>query len=201
MSIKQINDAKDILALQNGDFVSKHSLYNIIIFSKNPFSINYLGPEYEIKNSPQQGINWIGSDYKPKAVLVKSKFGCYYQDSHNEYAFKARNGYVNKFEKANQVLVNQPRYKYPIMYFKEWGDSWRFLGRFKVVEIKDRSVVLSPFEGEEEVCELNKENNISQLQELEKDEKEWCELTKKNIYINHLCRKKMIRLWKLRKYA
>ena len=146
MAYKSLKTAKDILELNNGDTIGKSSLYSLIVNSKQYGSSAYLGQDYEVKNTPQQGINWIGDDIKPKAVIVKSKAGNYLQDSRNEYAFKARNRVVNKYEKANQVLINQKKYGYPIMYFIESGyDDWKLLGRFQVIEIKNTSVVLSPF--------------------------------------------------------
>ena len=146
MCFQNLNNAKDILGLHANDLINKSSLYNIIVESKEPFSHAYLGREFEIKNSPQQGINWIGDDLVPKAVIVKSKFGHYHQDGINEYAFKARNGIVNKYEKANLVLINQPKFNYPIFYFVEYGDMWKLLGLFKVDKIKTRSVTLLPFD-------------------------------------------------------
>ena len=115
MAYKSIKNAKDILELNDGDTIGKSSLYSLIVHSKLYGSSAYLGSNYEIKNTPQQGINWIGDDIRPLAVIVKSKAGNYFQDSRNEYAFKARNGIVNKYEKANQVLINQKKYGYPIM--------------------------------------------------------------------------------------
>lgn len=129
-----VNNSKDILELKKGDLIYKSDLYKTIVSS------------CDIRNSPQQGINWIQAGFITSAVIVKSKYGCYHQDNIDEYAFKARNGIVNKYEKANQVLINQPKYNYPILYFVEYGKMWQLLGRFKVNQIKDRSVSLLPFE-------------------------------------------------------
>ena len=143
MAYRIIKTAKDILELNAGDTIGKSSLYSLIVNSKRYGSSAYLGQNYEVKNTPQQGINWIGDDIKPKAVIIKSKNGNYSQDSRNEYAFKARNGVVNIYEKANQVLINQIKYGYPIMYFVESGyEDWKLLGRFKVIEIKKRNCQL-----------------------------------------------------------
>lgn len=146
MTFKNVYNAIDILELQENDLINKSSLYNAIVESRKTGSRYYIGPEYEIKNSPQQGINWVGNDYIPTAVIVKSKFGHYHQDDVNEYAFKARNGFVNKSEKANQVLINQPKYNYPIFYFVEYGNKWKLLGLFRVSAINARSVSLLPWE-------------------------------------------------------
>ena len=148
MKFQNVYNTKDILELQANDLIYKSSLYNIIVESKKWYTPQYLGPEFEIKNSPQQGINWVGDNHIPTAVIVKSKFDHYHQDNINEYAFKARNGIVNKYEKANQVLINQPKYNYPIFYFVEYDDMWKLRGIFKVDEIKVRSVTLLPFETE-----------------------------------------------------
>lgn len=168
MAYKNIENAKDILELNDGDTIGKSSLYSLIVHSKIYGSSAYLGSIYEVKNTPQQGINWIGDDISPLAVIVKSKAGNYFQDSRNEYAFKARNGIVNKYEKANQVLINQKKYGYPIMYFVEAGyGDWKLLGRFSVIEIKDRSVVLSAFNkksnDDNKIIEPKKTSNINNV--------------------------------------
>lgn len=174
MLIRQVNDTKDILNLKKDDCITKQSLYNIIVASKEPKFLNYISPEYEIKNSPMQGINWVGDDYKPKAVIIKSKYGHYHQDSRSEYAFKAKNGYVNKSEKANQVLINQPLYHYPIYYFVEYRGYWRLLGKFQVDEVKSTSVIISPYK--KEISQNDHEHNsiqqtVSQQEELKNEEK------------------------------
>src|SRR5574344_1755659 len=154
----EIHNGKDILNLRNGDKIRKNDLYEIIVKSKDDTSDSFL-KDYIINNTPQQGINWIGNDEQPKAVIIKSKSGKYENDSNTEYAFKARNGKVNKFEKANKVIINQKKYKYPIMYFFESGNNWILKGRFSIKEEKNESVVLEPFDsnqiiGKEDTTEM-----------------------------------------------
>jgi|GEM_PF-3847309 len=155
MAFKTIKNTKDILSLDKGDRILKSSLYQIIVDSKRLDSDIYLGHEYIIKNTPQQGINWIGNNTAPQAVIIKSKYGHYYQDSINEYAFKARKGVVNKFELANQVLINQSKYNYPIMYFVEQGNEWKLIGFFYVKEIKNESVLLAEYKKESSLQSLS----------------------------------------------
>lgn len=138
---------RDILYMKNGQSILKADFYNLIVYSKDRNSENWGGEEYIINNTPQQGINWIGSAYKTLAVILKSKKGKYVEDKHGvRYAFKARNGKINKNEKANQVIINQQKYKYPLLYFVENDNRYTLLGRFAVGEIFDKGVVLIPFD-------------------------------------------------------
>jgi putative restriction endonuclease len=138
---------KDILNMENGQSISKSVLYNLIVNSKDESSENWGGEEYVINNTPQQGINWIGSKYKTHAVILKSKEGKYAEDSHGKrYAFKARKGKINKHEKANQVIIDQPKYKYPLMYFIENNNSYKLIGRFAVDKVFNKDVSLIPFD-------------------------------------------------------
>lgn len=150
MPIKPIKTAKDIIALKPNDEVSVKDLYNVIVDSKCRGTDAFLGASFVINNTPQQGINWIGDDYCPKAVIIKTKLGNYEEDSLTEYAFKARHEVINYSEKANQVLINPKNYGYPILYFKLWYGNWRLLGRFQVKAEKETSVLLDPFASKKE---------------------------------------------------
>jgi hypothetical protein len=166
---------KDILDMKNGQSISKSDLYNLIVYSKDKYSENWGGEEYIINNTPQQGINWIGSVHKTLAVIMKSKEGKYNEDSHGKrYAFKARNGVVNINEKANQVIINQPKYKYPLMYFIEGNNKYTLIGRFAVDEIFKKDVSLIPFDEnlfEYEQVTINNKSDESSVFELSPDEK------------------------------
>jgi len=147
---------KDILNMKNGQSISKSDLFSLIQYSKVKDSDNWGGEEYYIRNTPQQGINWIGK-HKILAVIIKSEKGKYIEDSHGKtYAFKARNGKVNKKEKANQAIINQPKDKYPLMYFIGDNNEYKLIGRFAVSQIFDKYVSLIPFN--ENI--LTEENNI-----------------------------------------
>jgi hypothetical protein len=144
---KNIYKGMDILNMKKGDYIDKKSLYDLIVNSKNKNSDSWAGEDYAINNTPQQGINWIGNYSCPKAVIVKSKEGKYREDIHGEtYAFKARNKKVNKNEKANRVIINQKRYKYPIMYFVLKNNRYYLYGRYAVNEVFDKYVTLMPFD-------------------------------------------------------
>ena len=156
---------KDILNMKNGQSISKSDLYNLIVYSKDRYSENWGGEEYVINNTPQQRINWIGSVHKTHAVIMKSKEGKYTEDNHGKrYAFKARNGNVNKNEKANQVIINQPKYKYPLMYFIEDNNKYTLIGRFAVDKVFDKDVSLIHFD--ENVPEYKKIETNNKLDEL-----------------------------------
>jgi len=138
---------KDILNMETGQSISNSDLYHLIINSKVKNSDNWGGEDYIIGNPPLQGINWIGSKHKILAVIIKSKEGKYTEDSHGKtYAFKAKNGEVNKNEKANQVLINQPKDKYPLLYFIKDNNKCTLIGRFAVDKIFDKYVSLIPFD-------------------------------------------------------
>lgn len=153
---------KDILNMKNGQSILKSDFYNLIVYSKDRNSKNWAGEEYIINNTPQQGINWIGSTNKTLAVILKSKEDKYAEDSHGKrYAFKARNGVVNKKEKANRVIINQPKYKYPLLYFVENNKSYILIGRFAVEKVFNKDVSLIPFEKNTSEYEYNRLINVS----------------------------------------
>ena len=111
----------------------------IIIDSKKTNSNSWEGTDYQIKNTPQQGINWIGNLPYTKAVIVKKNGGysedyIKHEDSDSCYAFKGKKGVINKSEKANQVLIKQINYKYPIIELIETGKYWTCVGLFDVIE-------------------------------------------------------------------
>lgn len=139
----------DLFGLSDGDTVSKRSLYDLIQFSKQEGSAWWGGPSDRIGNTPQQGINWIGSPPAVKGVIIKTRLGSYADDGwidegHDayRYSFKARKGVVNHDELANRVLIDQPLRLYPVLLFTEAGTRWRFEGRFAVTEAAEAFVVL-----------------------------------------------------------
>lgn len=145
----QITKSKDILNLSIGESINKKSLFRLIQLSKIPDSEFWSGERYIINNTPQQGINWIGSSPAVEAVIVKTRQGSYLHDGWVDgakriyrYSFKEKKGVVHFSELANKVLVNQPEFGYPILLFIENEEDWVFEGRFSVVEIAERFVVL-----------------------------------------------------------
>lgn len=147
MNLKRPND---LLSLSAGDRVTKRNLYDLIQYSKVADSQYWGGSETQIGNTPQQGINWVGTPPACHAVIIKTRPGSYEEDGWaNEertsyhYSFKARGGEISYSEKANEVLINQPRYLYPILLFTENKDSWVFEGTFSVAEIDGKYVVLN----------------------------------------------------------
>ncbi len=138
-----------LLKLTGGEIVSKRNLFDLIQYSKVEGSDYWEGQEYIIGNTPQQGINWVGVYPSPYAVIIKTRGGAYklegWLDSDEitfKYSFKARNGAVNVEEKANQVLIKQPEYGYPILLFIEHKKAWRYEGEFVVNAIEEEFVVL-----------------------------------------------------------
>lgn len=136
--------AKEILKMKKGDSISNFS--ELIINSKRPNSENWAGEEYKINGTPMKGINWIGNDIKTLAVIIRTT-GKYTEDSDGkQYAFEAKKGIVDKKIKTNQVIINQKRYNYPILYFIKKGKKYTLIGKYSVDKIFDTYVTLIPFE-------------------------------------------------------
>lgn len=145
-----INKPLEILHLQVGEKITKRNLYDLIQYSKIKDSDFWGGYDVAIGNTPQQGINWIGSPPETKGVIIKTRPGSYEHDGwagsqreSYQYSFKARNGIISYTEKANEVLVKQPQLLYPILLFTESKQYWLYEGSFDVTEIKESFVVLS----------------------------------------------------------
>jgi hypothetical protein len=121
---------RDLLQLKIGDTVS--DFLNLIVNSKKQNSKNWAGEEYKIKNTPMKGINWIGNDEKPLAVIIRTT-GRYEEDGVEKYAFEAKYDNEDKIKKidknikSNKVLINQPKYKYPILYFIKKGQKYELI--------------------------------------------------------------------------
>ncbi len=144
-----LNKATDLFLLKPGNIVSKRNLFDLIQYSKIEHSPYWSDAEHIIRNTPQQGINWIGELPQAKAVIIKTTKGAYSDDGWNDenktlyhYSFKARKGEISYTEKANEVLINQPQFRYPIILFTEQKQAWYFDGIFSVSEIAEKFVVL-----------------------------------------------------------
>jgi len=133
---------KDILNMEIGDKISAFS--TLIQNSKIPNSKNWAGEDYKIKNTPMKGINWIGNDSKPLAVIIRTT-GKYGEEGVERYAFEAKNGNIDKTIKSNQVLINQLKYNYPIFYFRKEGSKYTLIGKYSVDKVFDTYVTLTPF--------------------------------------------------------
>lgn len=140
--------ADELLQLTRGAAIGRRKLSLIIQNSKIVNSDSWRGPEGKINNTPQQGINWIGSPPNCRGVIIKAAKGAYKDDgwtdtlhTHYRYSFKARNKVISYTELANRVLVEQPAYRYPLLLFTQRGSDWEFEGRFQVAEIQDAYVV------------------------------------------------------------
>ena len=147
----KIKTGKDLLYMKEGDSVS--DLSDIIQKSKIRDSENWAGEEYIIHSTPQKGINWIGDDSKPSAVILKTT-GKYEEKPGKTYALEANKGKVNEKIKANQVILNQKTYNYPLLYFVRKGSSgseYILHGKYSVNEICPdekcpKYVTLAPFD-------------------------------------------------------
>jgi putative restriction endonuclease len=145
----ELKKAQDIFSLSTGTVVTKRNLYDLVQFSKVEKSSYWSGIQGIIGNTPQQGINWIGLFPKIEAVIIKTRPGSYENDGWADetkisyrYSFKARNGEISYAEKANNALIKQPQYLYPIFLFTECKDGWYFEGTFSVSDIENEFVVL-----------------------------------------------------------
>ena len=141
---------RDLLILSRGDVVTKRNLFDLIQYSKVEGSPYWNGFENKIGNTPQQGINWLGQSPNCSAVVIKTRPGLYGQDGWVDesddvyrYSFKSVKGHISYAEKANAVLINQPKNGYPILLFIESRDQWIYQGDFRVTELHDSFVVLS----------------------------------------------------------
>ncbi|WP_440225325.1 HNH endonuclease [Dokdonella sp. MW10] len=144
-----LNKPSDLLTLAVGEVVTKRNLFDLIKLSKVDGSSCWEGEEWMIRNTPQQGINWIGELPLCRAVLIKTKKGSYDNDGWENdgkgvyrYSLKARLGEISYTEKANRVLLDQPEHGYPIMLFNEIAGDWVHEGEFGVVKVADEYVVL-----------------------------------------------------------
>jgi hypothetical protein len=149
-NIAEAITARDIFNMKAGDSVS--NFFSLIVNSKIPNSENWAGEEYRIKNTPMKGINWIGSDDRPLAVIIRTT-GKYTEDTEDndgkKYAFEAKNGDVDKNIKSNQVIINQKNYNYPIFYFVKKGSKYTLIGKYSVDKVFDTYVTLIPFANNE----------------------------------------------------
>jgi putative restriction endonuclease len=133
--------------------VSKRNFFDLIQFSKKTESEYWTGENNVINNTPQQGINWIGSFPNLSGLILKVKEGSYLEDgwindqlNSYRYSFKASKGEINYESKANLAITNQVKFQYPILLFiesKQDKSKWIFKGFFKVHEIEERSVILN----------------------------------------------------------
>lgn len=138
-----------LINLPVGTAIAKRALYDLIQYSKVPSSEYWMGEEFVINNTPQQGINWVGDLPSLNGVLVKVKPGTYNHDGWLDgekilyrYSFKARKGVVSFKEKANLALLNQAEFGYPVLLYSEQKGNWIFEGDFGVVECAEEYVVL-----------------------------------------------------------
>lgn len=155
----ELKKPRELFRLEKGDLVSKRNLFDLIVQSKVMESPYWGGSKMVIGNTPQQGINWIGSPPDHEAVIIKTNLGAYvegYQDtdkSFYRYALKAKNGKVEIAEKANKCLLNQPVFHYPILLFIEKGKNWMFEGFFYVSNKNSDHVILR--RGKISICSEN----------------------------------------------
>lgn len=151
-----ITTAKDLLELPVGTLVASKEMYDLVQYSKVAGSPSWLDDSYSIGNTPQQGINWIGSPPAIRAVLIKTKAGAYAEDgwidaaaTRFRYSYKAQKGVISLRDKANLVLARQPELGYPVLLFIREKDALRLSGRFEVAALEERSVVLRRSTGRE----------------------------------------------------
>lgn len=185
--LKNIQKPSQLFSLLTSDTIDKGHLFKIIQFSKQKDNAFWEGPNWIINNTPQQGINWIGSYPNLKGVIIKTKKGSYADDGWRNtektlysYSFKARNEKINLNDTANKALINQPERNYPIILFTELSGKWEFQGYFKVIDIYEKSVLI---EKVTTLCDLSQSNDHNSNNANEKA-KEHTEGNKR--YITHI---------------
>jgi len=147
-----IETPSQILSLPAKSKISKRNLFDVIQYSKIEGSNFWGGSDYIIGNTPQQGINWIGNLPYLKGVIIKTYDGAYKDDGWENakktsfrYSFKFRNGKLNLSEIANDVLIKQPKYGYPIFLFAELDNYWEYQGSFRISKIGESFVSLEKY--------------------------------------------------------
>ena len=148
-NLSPLNSSAQLLQLPTGSLISKRELFDLIQYSKQVDSACWHGPDWAIGNTPQQGINWIGPLTAVQAVIIKTRPGSYDADGwagdkYFRYSLKARNGAINRREKANAVLLQQPLYGYPILLLTEQQGGWVLEGHFSVRLEEEDAVLLQP---------------------------------------------------------
>ena len=177
MTTQVLYKTPDLFQLSIGDEIGKGNLFKLIQYSKVEGSEHWSGEKYIIGNTPQQGINWIGRFPELYGVIIKSKGGWYEgddwkNDQHStfEYSFKAKEGVVNRNEKANKALLNQPEHGYPILLFTAVGDNYEYQGAFSVDQIGETSVQLKRQEGQSRPAKAKLETaTVKDLPEMRPD--------------------------------
>ncbi len=142
MTVTHLKNYKDLFFLKQNSQISKRNLWDLIQFSKVVNSDYFDGIENKIGNTPQQGINWVGDAPLHQLIIIKTKVGKYIHDGYENnkyfsYSFKAQKGIINENETANKCIINQMKYKYPILLLKEVENNWNVEGYFNVTEIFD----------------------------------------------------------------
>jgi len=194
---------KDMLNMNTGDSISKSEMKKIITESKIINSSIYMGEEYIINDTYQKGINWIGAENNPLAVIIKSRPGKYAEDANcMNYALQSRKKRnsneveINKDSKANRVVINTKNKKYPLLYFKDEGKDWVFIGKYFVSHVNEKNVDLEPFydssniktnipitEGDIKIIQhAIYERNLNLVEKIKKDRNWICDIC--NIDIN-----------------
>lgn len=183
----ELKKPSQLLSLIKSDTVGKIDLFRLIQFSKQSDSEFWEDDNWIINNTPQQGINWVGTYPHLKAVIIKTRKGSYAEDGWKNtektlysYSFKAKNGNIDFNDKANKSLINQPQHGYPLILFLESRNTWIFQGYFQVINIYERNVLL---EKVETLCDLSKNHDEINNKNINSG-REYQEGRRK--YINHL---------------
>jgi hypothetical protein len=170
-----IEKPSQILSLRIGSKISKRNLYEVIMKSKVADSQFWDGEDNKIGNTPQQGINWIGKLPHLKGVIIKTRHGAHKEDGWENtektsyrYSFKHKLGIVHFSEKANDVLIKQPEYGYPILLFVEEDKYWKYEGSFLIREIGENSVSLEKYDSDASVTEISQDEINRKMDPLEK---------------------------------
>jgi hypothetical protein len=77
MKNMELRQPLDLLTIEMGDTVSKKNLYDLIQQSKIEGAAYWAGNDVQIGNTPQQGINWLGTLPECRAAIIKTKPGSY----------------------------------------------------------------------------------------------------------------------------
>lgn len=154
--ITELGTTDELFLLIENDVVTKSDLFQLIIDSKQSDEM------LTINCSPQQGINPIGNDPNFSAVIIKSYRGSnplysdrWLDENKKKYLYELKRDVSKKEVKinynhvGNRSLMNEKKYKYPILLFTENPKNIKdviFQGQFNIDrEITDRQGNITGF--------------------------------------------------------
>lgn len=146
----------DLLYMRRDTRISRSLFQKLVIESKDSTKELFEGEDWYLGNTPYQGIHWIKArdDRRLKAAIVKMVGESYSDRFLTEdmevlyYHLKAQSDKINRSEKANRALIEQPEYGYPVLVLDgHQGGDWIYRGRYEVIQEDGKGVTLLRMRG------------------------------------------------------